>query len=171
MPAASPQQPPQHDVVVELQRVAREIANVQERITASAYDYATVYTAVIIFGGYAGFFAIWQLTKEYLSKDQALSSALLIMASLLSFILFEVYKMVLITARVLAQKKILEDPQVQANPHKLLAALQAMERAQKPSSRAFIVVWAIIVAIALAGALCGTGILAYAFISGLLAEA
>ncbi|WP_157071790.1 hypothetical protein [Steroidobacter denitrificans] len=43
-----------------------------------------MYTAVIIFGGYAGFFAIWQMTKEYLSKDQALWSALLIMLSLLS---------------------------------------------------------------------------------------
>ncbi|AMN47949.1 hypothetical protein ACG33_12740 [Steroidobacter denitrificans] len=70
--------------IVEQNRVAREIADTQERITASAYDYATVYTAVIIFGGYAGFFAIWQMTKEYLSKDQALWSALLIMLSLLS---------------------------------------------------------------------------------------
>jgi hypothetical protein len=109
--------------------------------------------------------------EEYLSKDQALWSALLIMLSLLSFILFEVYKMVLITTRVLAQRKVLENPAVRSNPHRLLAALQEMERAQKPSNRAFIVVWAVIVTIALAGALGGTGVLAYAFIQGLMQEA
>jgi uncharacterized Tic20 family protein len=64
MPVASAPESPQHAAIVEQNRVAREIAETQERITASAYDYATVYTAVIIFGGYAGFFAIWQLTKS-----------------------------------------------------------------------------------------------------------
>jgi hypothetical protein len=147
--------------------LAEKIAEAQERSVAHAYDYATVYTAVIIFGGYAGFFAIWQLTKDYLSKDQALWSALCVMVSLLFFVLFEVFKMVFVTTQVLRQKRILETPRVRNDPHLLLAALQGLEKAQRPSFRWLIVSWAIIVVIALVTALAGIAILGYAFISGL----
>jgi MFS family permease len=147
--------------------LADQIADAQERAVSSAYDYATIYTAVIIFGGYAGFFAIWQLTKEYLSKEQALWSAIFILTSLLSFILFEVFKMVLVTSQVLKQRKVLDAPEIRSDPQKLLAALQGLEKAQKPSFRWFIVAWSVVVAVALMTALAGTAVLAYAFISGL----
>lgn len=168
MPQAIPQESLQAVTKQDRQRIADQIAEAQQNLISISYDKAATYTAVIIFGGYAGFFAIWQLSKEYLSKQQTLGSALLILVSMLSFVLFEVYKMIFVTRSILTHAKTIENPSVRDDPQKLLAALQAMGKAHAPSSRLFISVWAVTVAVALIGALGGTGILAYAFIRGLM---
>ncbi len=151
----------------EKERLAEKIAEAQERLMTVSYDKAATYTTVIIFGGYAGFFAVWQLTKEYLSKPQALWSALFIVISLLTFVMFEVAKMVVVTRSVLAGLKPLQKPEVKRDPQKLLAALQNLDMVQSRRSRGFIVVWAVNVAICVLSALGGVGVLVYSFISGL----
>ena len=148
-------------------RVAREIAEAQQKLLTMSYDKAASYTTVIIFGGYAGFFAIWQLTKDYLSKPQALWSALLILISLLAFVLFEVSKMIIVTRRVYSKAKALRDPSLRTNPHLLLKSLNELESAQHSGLGLFLVFWAISVAISVSGALGGATILSFAFISGL----
>ena len=148
-------------------RVAREIAEAQQKLLTMSYDKAASYTTVIIFGGYAGFFAIWQLTKDYLTKPQALWSALLILVSLLAFVLFEVSKMIIVTRRVYSKAKALRNPILRTSPQLLLNALNELEVAQHGGLGLFLVFWAISVAISVGGALGGAGILSYAFISGL----
>jgi hypothetical protein len=122
------------------EKLASDIAEAQQKLITVSYDRAASYTTVIIFGGYAGFFAICHLSKEYLSKDQTLWSALLIMISLLSFVLFEVLKMILVTRSVFAKVAVLRRPAVQADPQRLLQELKALEESQNVGLRGFMVV-------------------------------
>ena len=149
------------------EKLASQIAEAQERLLTVSYDKAATYTTVIIFGGYAGFFAIWQLSKEYLSKGQALWSALLIMISLLAFVLFEVGKMIFVTKAVLKKASILKDPATRSDPQRLLAALQQLESSQHLGLGGVLIAWAVSVVVSLLGALGGAGILGFAFITGL----
>ena len=152
----------------EQERLSNQIAEAQQKLITISYDKAAAYTTVIIFGGYAGFFAIWQLTKDYLTKQQALWSALLILISLTLFVFFEVLKMVLVSKAFLSKAKILGTPEVRTNPQRLLQALNDLEAVQQAILQGFIAVWAATVAICVVSAIGGAGILAYAFIRGLL---
>ena len=149
------------------EQMAEKLAEAQQKLVTIAYDKAATYTTVIIFGGYAGFFALWQLTKDFLSKPQALWSALLILISLLSFILFEVVKMILVTKTTLNRIAVLKSPEIKSDPNKLLQALRDLETVQSSRTGGFIVLWSVVVAICTVGALGGAGILIYAFITGL----
>ena len=146
---------------------AAEITELQNKLITVTYDKAAAYTTVIVFGGYAGFFAIWQLAKDHLSKGQTLWSALLVLVSLLAFVLFEVIKMVIVTRSLFKRAAVLQEPAVQSNPERLVAALRALDESQHTGAKSFMVLWAITVAVALGGALSGAAILGYAFIVGL----
>ena len=148
-------------------RHAKEIADAQEKLVTFSYDKAATYTSVIIFGGYAGFFAIWQLTKEYFSKQQALWAALLILVSLFSFIAFEVTKMIIVTRQVQVKARLLRDPSNLKTPQHIVKALQELEAIQRGRLGQFLIFWAISVFLSVAGAASGAVILGYAFISGL----
>ena len=109
-----------HIAKQEQAKLAAQIGEAQEKLLTTSFDKAATYTTVIIFGGYAGFFALWQLSKDYLSKEQALWSALLILISLLSFVLFEVAKMILVTKSVFGKLAPLKNPAIKNNPQLLL---------------------------------------------------
>jgi len=64
----------------------------QIRIISGVYEKANAYTNLITVAGYAGFFALWQLTKENLTRTQSLVSALLMVVSITIFVIFEIYK-------------------------------------------------------------------------------
>ena len=152
----------------EQKRVAAEIADTQLRIVTGAFDKAIAYTNLMIIGGYAGVFGIWQLAKEHLTKEQTLWSALLVLISLTTFIVFEVVKMVFISRALQAKSKVLNSPQARRTPEQLLKQLQDLEATQQIGSTRFHVYWAITVMVAIATALAGVAILGYAFVSGLL---
>ena len=149
------------------EQLAEKIADAQQKLVTVTYDKAAAYTTIIIFGGYAGFFALWQLTKDFLSKPQALWAALLILVSLIAFVLFEVVKMILVTRATLSKVKVLNTPEVRSDPQRLLSALRDLEAIQSSRTGGFIVLWSITVAVCVIGALGGAGILGFAFISGL----
>jgi len=157
----------QHIAREQQAKLAAEISEAQLKLVTVSYDKAASYTTVIIFGGYAGFFAVWQLSKQYLSKGQTLWAALMILISLLSFVLFEVLKMVLVTRMFVARVSVLGLPEVQADPKRLLQELKALEQVQRSHQRGFMVAWAVVVAICVSCALGGAAILGYAFVLGL----
>ena len=68
------------------------VLEAQKELLTHAYGNSMAYMNVVFGIGYAGFFATWGFTKDALTYETMLWSALLICASLLSFILFEVYK-------------------------------------------------------------------------------
>ena len=150
------------------EQLATKIADSQEKMLTVAYDKAASYTTVVIFGGYAGFFGLWQLVKEHLSTQQVLWSALLVLVSLVAFVLFEVVKLVFVSVSVFRQAAPLRDPRIRGNPQHLLEAVEKIQQAQSRVLWPLIVYWAVTVFIALAGALGGAGVLGYAFVCGLL---
>lgn len=151
----------------EQERLATQIVEAQQKLITVSYDKAATYTTVIIFGGYAGMFALWQLTKDFLSKPQALWAALLVLISLVSFVLFEVGKMILVTRSVFAKARVLNSPRVKSDPHYLLQALQDLENTQHATLLPFMIGWAISVGVCIITALGAVGVLGYAFIVGL----
>lgn len=163
-----PQETPEPSGRGEQTRVAAQIQEAQERLIAVSYDKAATYTTVIIFGGYAAVFGLWQLTRDYLSKPQALWAALLVLVSLTSFVLFEVGKMVLVTRNIIAKTRVLGAPHVQGNPHRLLKSLKDIEATQQAVTLPFVIAWAIAVGVCVTGALGAAGILGYAFVTGLM---
>ena len=82
--------------VLKQQNISGQISIIQQQkeILAYIYEKATIYTNLVMIGGYAGVFAVWQLTKEYLSKGEVMLVALLVSSSILLFAGFEVYKMI-----------------------------------------------------------------------------
>lgn len=66
----------------------------QKEILSHVYQKASGYTNLVMIGGYASAFAIWQLTKEQLTPEQSLIVGFLIVTSVVLFAGFEVYKMI-----------------------------------------------------------------------------
>ena len=63
-------------------------------IHSRAYEKAAAYTNLVMLGGYAAAFAIWHLSQSSLGPAASAWVALLLLLSVTSFVLFEVYKMV-----------------------------------------------------------------------------
>lgn len=59
------------------------------------FSNAQTYTTVVIFGAYAAFFAIWSFTKDDMTRGQLYWTAILMGVSILVFVLFEVFKMLM----------------------------------------------------------------------------
>lgn len=66
----------------------------QKEILSYVYQKASGYTNLVMLGGYASAFAIWQLTKQYMLAWESLTAGLLINCSVILFAGFEVYKMI-----------------------------------------------------------------------------
>ncbi len=69
----------------------QEFIRKQKEIITSSYEQAKNYSNIIMMGGYAGLFAIWNFTKSYLLCWQVMVVGLLSLVSVLTFVLFEVY--------------------------------------------------------------------------------
>ena len=82
----------------------------QKEILAFAYNSAAAYTNVILGAGYVGYFATWAFLRDRLTPLTELWSALLVLASLLSFILFEVYKSFYLSQSLLSLQRAVQDP-------------------------------------------------------------
>jgi hypothetical protein len=64
-------------------------------ITAVHFDKAHTYTTVVIFGGYAAFFASWGFIGSYFSDYPKIYSILLMLLSVAIFVFWELYKMIM----------------------------------------------------------------------------
>lgn len=63
----------------------------QKKLVVTSYEQAKSYSNIIMMGGYAGLFAIWNFTKVHLEKWQSISVGLLALISIFIFVLFEIY--------------------------------------------------------------------------------
>ncbi|MDP1700836.1 MAG: hypothetical protein Q8L53_07760 [Aestuariivirga sp.] len=76
---------------------ANEIKDILLETQTAAFGHAQTYTTVVIFGGYAGLFGIWSFTRESLSEGTNVWVGLLIGISMLTFVSFEIFKMIVHT--------------------------------------------------------------------------
>jgi len=152
----------------EHERQASELADTQIKLLTAVFDKSTAYTNLMIIAGYAGFFSLWQITKDYLSKPQVLWSALLVFISLISFVLFEVTKMIVIQQDISSKAKALQLPEVRQNPQVLVKRLEEIGNTHERINFKFMRYWVVTMVVTLSCGLSGAGILAFAFISGLI---
>jgi len=82
--------------VIRQQALTGQIAAIeqQKQLLASVYQRASAYSNLVILAGYAGLFAIWQLTREHLDKEITILTALFASTSIILFVGFETYKMI-----------------------------------------------------------------------------
>ncbi|HMJ50395.1 MAG TPA: hypothetical protein VK440_07510 [Burkholderiales bacterium] len=154
-----PEQPP---------NLNNDIIERQIKIVSAMYDKAVAYTNVIVIAGYAGFFGLWALTKQYLTSTQARLAALFMLASICAFVFFEVYKMVVSTRELLYRAKMFNDPLVKNDPIIFSEKLREYEQNEKRHNVSFIWIWRIQIIIAVATALIAIGILGFSFVCGLI---
>lgn len=140
----------------------KELLEAQKELLSSSFNHAMAYTNIIILGGYASFFAIWNFTKPHLSKEQILWSALLMTASLMSFVAFEIYGMILRSHSILRLAKAVKDPE---NFEALLGEYQNQE---KTKVTRYGRVWVVALVISVATGFSAASILVWAFIRELL---
>lgn len=157
----------QHLSEEQQKRVAKEIIDSQINIIGALYDKAATYTNIIIIAGYASFFGLWSLTKEHLNKEQILWAAIFISISLISFVFFEVVKMIITSFSLLKQQASISDPAVVNDPNKLLSRLQRYDFDIKRINSKSIKVWLVTLVISIITGLIAIGIMFWAFICGL----
>ncbi len=140
----------------------QEFVEKQKEVLAHSYEHAKQYSNIIILGGYAGLFAIWNFTKADLQKWQVLSVGLCILVSLFIYIVFELYGAWLRSTQVNNQmKELMEAEQLNKFPEEY--GKSELARAQK-----YMAVWPYVFFGAIAFALIAAAILIYSFISGLI---
>jgi len=152
------------------ERVAKDIIESHVKILSAGYDKAVTYTNVIVIGGYASFFGLWSLSKPYLSAFQARWAAPIMLLSVTTFVLFEVYKMTVTTREQHSYAQILHNPEAQTNPNVLLTKLCEYEQNCRRQNITFIGVWRVNVIVAVVTAITAVGILGFGLVRGLFAE-
>lgn len=78
----------------------------QTAINAASFDKVNAYVNIIIFAGYAGFFAIWSFTNNQLPEKAKIWTALLVGVSLFFFVFWEVLRTWLQSASVVKAFKL-----------------------------------------------------------------
>lgn len=69
----------------------KEFIAKQKEIVISSFEQSKSYSNIIIFGGYAGLFAVWNFTKNDLEKWQNSTVGLLAITSIIIFVIFELF--------------------------------------------------------------------------------
>lgn len=64
-------------------------------VSSPLFDKAATYTNVVVMAGYLGFFTVWSNMSDFLSDKEMLISALGITVSLIFFVFWEVFKMII----------------------------------------------------------------------------
>ncbi|MEY4713332.1 MAG: hypothetical protein RIS88_2782 [Pseudomonadota bacterium] len=152
------------------ERRAAKVAEAQLKLLTVAFDKATAYTNMLILAGYAGFFGLWQLSKDYLTHKQTLAAALLALASLTVFVLFEVSKMVIVHMRILKQTRILTAPSTSSSRETYVAALEKLASAHDSVSYWDKASWFATLVVTTVTGLAAVGVLGYSFATGLANE-
>lgn len=82
--------------IVKQQRLKGQIETLEwmKEWAARMYERANHYTNLVILGGYAGMFGLWQLTKQYLPILEIKIIGISLCLSVLLFASHEVYKMI-----------------------------------------------------------------------------
>lgn len=134
----------------------------QKEVIRSSYEHAKQYSNLVILGGYAGLFGIWNFTKDYLRDWQVLASGLFALISVFIFIAFELYSGWLRATQVKNQINELKEAE------KLNRFPEEYGKGEMARADRFMTIWPFFFYSAVILALLATLILVYSFISGLI---
>lgn len=133
-------------------------------LMTKTYDKASSYTNVILVAGYASAFTLWSFTKSSLTERTTLTVALLLLVSIATFIMFEIYKMITNSLAFKGHLKILNDSLSNAE---FKAALAAVTKREVGMTKAMIPVWIGTLVVCVSTAIGAGGLLVYNFAAGL----
>lgn len=94
-------------VDAEMKRRDESIRRLFADMQASGFSHANSYVTVVVFGSYAGMFAVWSNVKDRLSADMTYWTGMLIAISMMSFVAFEIFKMIVLSQDMLAVRKLI----------------------------------------------------------------
>lgn len=152
-----------------LQEQKKEMLDSQIKLASALYDKSIAYTNLVIMAGYAGFFGLWSVTKNNLTPKQVLWSALFMVISLSSFVLFEVGKMIFNSCFMLSRNCALNRlPNAQSIDDQI-NILNEHDKTTKSRGVKFTRFWVVALIIIIPTAVFGASILMYSFIVNLLA--
>ena len=134
----------------------------QKEVVRSSYEHGKQYSNIIIFGGYAGLFAVWNFTKDSLSEWQVLATGLFTLLSIFIFIVFELYGGWLRATQVYRQMKQLEKAE------ELNKFPEEYGEGERSRVDKFMAIWPYFFFGAIAYALIAAIILLYSFVYGLV---
>lgn len=156
------------DQASENKKAVDELANYQVKILTASYDKQKAYTNLIIIAGYAGFFGLWQITKLYLSINQAIWAALFMLASVTIFVIWEVIRAFLLSRRLNIRAKAIFNSELLKTPKDFTNAFIQYEKEERNLSiyldRFWLLTWIPTVGFGIIA----IAVLAWAFVSRLL---
>jgi hypothetical protein len=126
------------------------------------------YTTLVMFGGYGGLFAVWQFTKDTLSRNQTLLSAFLMLSSIIAFILFEIYKTFHQSNDLILYQQHVLKPENQCSLNKLQEAEKEYRSTVSKRAQSAAKVWKVVFPLTVITGLAAGFILLFSFIRGLL---
>lgn len=147
--------------------ITQQIIDDQKQILSALYDRANTYNSIILVIGYAGFFGLWSLIRDYVTPYQALWSALLISISLVALIFFEIYKMIFSSWIILTWQKELIEVKT-GEIYNFTQRWNGFKSKLDTANLWHIRIWIIQLCIIIPTALIATGIMFWAFITNLL---
>jgi len=148
----------------QLDEQVQKMQEVEIRTISTLFDKAATYTNVFVIGGYAAFWGLWTATKQYLMPFQVILSALLMLASVATFVFFEVYKQHCTSMANIKRLRVLRTPENQSSPEKYLQALKEFQSDGERTNVQFVRVWAVTFYITVGAALAAVAVLGTAFV-------
>jgi hypothetical protein len=145
---------------------AERVRSIHIDILTKGFDRASAYTNLVMFGGYAGAFTIWNFTRDMLGTLAQASVALLLIISLVTFIFFEVFKMVINAKAVFRQRAILTKGMP---PEQFFTELRQLEQQENLRIAKIIMpIWRVAMVITVFTALGAFGILLWVFAANVI---
>lgn len=145
---------------------AERVRKAQLDIACKTFDRAAAYTNLIMFGGYAGAFAVWNFTRERLLGQAEIWVALLLTISLAAFVFFEVFKMVISSKIMFKQRNLLTKAMP---PEEFLSKLQALGQEDDTRTAKFVIpLWVLSLSVAVSTAIGAVGICLWNFLAILI---
>lgn len=151
----------------EQRRQADEAIETQIRVLSAVFDKSVAYANLMIVAAYAGFFGMWQLTKDLLEKKVVLWSALLMLISVTTFVAFEVIKMIYIQHNIRLKLDLMKRDEVRNSPLALTKAFQELAQVQERVGLYLMGAWKLMLLVAVFTGMSAAGLIGYGFVTGL----
>jgi hypothetical protein len=153
---------------MDLDEIARRDESVRKlfaEMQASNFAHANTYVTVVVFGSYAGLFTVWTNVKDRLSDGYVYWTGIFIATSMISFVSFEIFKMI-VTSREMLVMRTLISVDISPEERDELKA-KASARSNFFINRVVIPIWILALAITGTTGLSAGILLMIAFIHGL----
>jgi hypothetical protein len=134
-------------------------------ITTKTYDKAAAFTNIIMVAGYAAAFTIWAYTRAQLPPRANIIVALALLVSVVTFVAFEVLKMVVSARIFMRTRKVLV---ASSTPTAFLRAVEEAKRSDERTLLRFMPIWRVVLTVCALAALVAFLLLLYNFVALLL---